>query len=565
MIKSAIPLVRYAENKVSINGALDKIFGLCFMEEDLPLVFLSVLLTTRPRLASSGKTTAVAAIDWAVKDLVNTTPVLGKLSKSSLHELSEPLTRYPLPGFVVLLAAAESAGIEPRLRELAALCCLLFLLIEEFFRARESTPVDNKTALAYVRTCSSAADMASTRPEPTPMASLQKELKRMKGATLSAAVEDADRIVALLEAAREQVAGAKDQHAASLTMTKLQNPIKDRFEALNRDLREASKQQKNFGKALDKSLPLRPIPTEPTALANAEPHVAKTIVMHLFREGRFDVATSFLAEARENGLLGGADEAEDDFGTLEAQFTDLYSILDSLRARDLVPAMSWAARNAEGLEANSSNLGFELNRLQFIWLLKGPSVNGLPDDDRNGLPGALRYAREHFWKFQARHGRQIKSLVTATIFSPNLDESPYASLLATDSAFAEAANSFAREFCSLLKLSAESPLYVAVTAGAISLPQLLKYDRTAKARRTEWTSHDEQAFETPLPRRMVYHPIFVCPVLKEQTTANNPPMMLPCGHVVCRDALKRMIKSSKFKCPYCPVEGVFKDAREIRL
>lgn len=38
-------------------------------------------------------------------------------------------------------------------------------------------------------------------------------------------------------------------------MTKLQNPIKDRFEALNRDLRDASKHQKNFGKALDKVWP----------------------------------------------------------------------------------------------------------------------------------------------------------------------------------------------------------------------------------------------------------------------------------------------------------------------
>lgn len=38
-------------------------------------------------------------------------------------------------------------------------------------------------------------------------------------------------------------------------MTKLQNPIKDRFEALNRDLRDSSKQQKNFGKALDKVRP----------------------------------------------------------------------------------------------------------------------------------------------------------------------------------------------------------------------------------------------------------------------------------------------------------------------
>ena len=52
--------------------------------------------------------------------------------------------------------------------------------------------------------------MAASRAEPTPMASLQKDLGRMKGATLSAAVEDADRIVALLEAARDQVANGKE-------------------------------------------------------------------------------------------------------------------------------------------------------------------------------------------------------------------------------------------------------------------------------------------------------------------------------------------------------------------
>lgn len=51
--------------------------------------------------------------------------------------------------------------------------------------------------------------MAPTRPEASPMVSLQKELKRMKGATLSAAVDDADRIVALLGAARDQVANGK--------------------------------------------------------------------------------------------------------------------------------------------------------------------------------------------------------------------------------------------------------------------------------------------------------------------------------------------------------------------
>lgn len=47
------------------------------------------------------------------------------------------------------------------------------------------------------------------------MASLQKELKRMQGATLSAAVDDADSIVALLEAARDQVATGKRREAAA--------------------------------------------------------------------------------------------------------------------------------------------------------------------------------------------------------------------------------------------------------------------------------------------------------------------------------------------------------------
>ncbi|PKS08272.1 hypothetical protein jhhlp_005215 [Lomentospora prolificans] len=407
--------------------------------------------------------------------------------------------------------------------------------------------------------------MSTDRAEPTPMASLQKELKKMQGATLAAAVSDADRIIALLQAARDQVANAKDPHTASITMTKLQNPIKDRFEALNKDLRDISKQQKNFGKALDKSLPHRPLPSEASSITGSESHITKTIIMHLFREGRFDVATQFLTEAREHGVIRDTDAMQNIFEPLEVHFTDLYRILGHLRNRNLLPAMEWAELHAEGLEANSSNLEFELNRLQFIWLLKGPAVNGLPNDERNGLPGALRYARERFWKFQTRHGKQIRELMTAIVFISNIQDSPYRSLFEIQNAFEDLAHSFAREFCSLLNLSAESPLYVAVTAGAISLPQLLKFNQAMKAKKTEWTSYDEQPFETPLPRRMVYHSIFVCPVLKEQTTTQNPPMMLPCGHVVCREALKKMMKSSRFKCPYCPSEGVFKDAREIKL
>ena len=171
-INAAIPLVSYAENKASINDALDKIFSLRFAEEDLPMVLLSVLLTARPRFvaaaseqaASLTAATTVSAIDWAVRDLLHAIPVLKELSESfshpdakaplwplayvlsesftdETHPPNQPLMCYPLPGFIVLLAASENAGIKRQLRELAVLRRFLFLLVEEFHRARTSIPV----------------------------------------------------------------------------------------------------------------------------------------------------------------------------------------------------------------------------------------------------------------------------------------------------------------------------------------------------------------------------------------------------------------------------------------
>ncbi len=32
----------------------------------------------------------------------------------------------------------------------------------------------------------------------------------------------------------------------------------------------------------------------------------------------------------------------------------------------------------------------------------------------------------------------------------------------------------------------------------------------------------------------MFYSIFACPVSKEQSSEENPPMMLPCGHVLCK-------------------------------
>lgn len=340
------------------------------------------------------------------------------------------------------------------------------------------------------------------------------------------------------------------------------------------------------------------------------PLVNRAIAMHLLREGQFTVASTFINEVQtktppapashfsepmdedededeDEGEDGDAeaeeahtntagfsdvhDSDEYDLSSLHSQelqekFAEMYTILQQLKAQNLLPAIEWARSNSAELEARGSNLEFELSKLQYVWLFKGPSVNNLPDDENNGRRSALAYARQHFGRFQARHLREIQQLASAMVFAPNLPDSPYHLTFASVStAFTDVAASFTREFCSLLGLSAESPLYLAVTAGALALPRLMKFMLATRSKGTEWTTTQELPFETPLPQSMLFHSIFVCPVSKEQTTEDNPPMVIPCGHMLARETLQKLCKGNRFKCPYCPSEGLFKDARRVVL
>ncbi|KAK5657042.1 hypothetical protein OQA88_3568 [Cercophora sp. LCS_1] len=449
-------------------------------------------------------------------------------------------------------------------------------------------------------------------PEPSAMECLQKAMAPLrKVPKLSAAVDHLDDIIAMFERAKEEVIAASDPHTMSLTMTKLQNPAKIAFDTtLTDDLKKSDSAHKKVGKALDKFFPQKPLPSEHDAMADHEGLINRAIAMHLLREGKFSVATTFIDEARDAAAHLGHqsytntpdtfthDDADDmmdedgiehdtqaptppnpyspassahDFSNFESekmttQFSEMYAILRDLRDRNLVPAIRWARVNSEELETRGSNLEFELTKLQYIWLFKGPSVNGLPDNEHNGLRGALAYARANFGRFQARHLRDINELAGAMAYGPSIPSSPYHQAFSSiDETFSEVAASFTKEFCSLLGFSAESPLYIAVTAGALALPQLVKYMTRTRMRGTEWTTQNELAFETPLPRRMMYHSIFVCPVLKGQTTESNPPMMIPCGHVLAKETLHNLTKGNRFKCPYCPAEGQFKDAKQIIL
>jgi hypothetical protein len=104
----------------------------------------------------------------------------------------------------------------------------------------------------------------------------------------------------------------------------------------------------------------------------------------------------------------------------------------------------------------------------------------------------------------------------------------------------------------------------------IGLNALIKLGQIASIMREkrglEWSQQDELPIEVPLPESASFHSVFICPVLKEQTTVENPPFMIKCGHIICKEALHRLSKGnpfSTFKCPYCPSESTAKDSIQV--
>lgn len=270
----------------------------------------------------------------------------------------------------------------------------------------------------------------------------------------------------------------------------------------------------------------------------------QAILMHFARSGHFDIANGFMEEA------GISVQAE-----LLEQFSIMYTIVQALHNEDLTPAIEWASSKRTELLDRGSNLEFVLHKVKFVRTL-------INTDDPSA---ALEYARTNLSVFGDRYFLDIARLMSSILYYKNLSGSPYQDLYELPS-YEKLSWMFSSEFCFFLGLSPESPIYLAITAGSLALPVLAKLDNLMKTKKAGWTSKDELPTEIPLPPSLIFHSIFVCPVSKEQTTAINPPKVLPCGHVLADNSLKSMRKdmvSHSIKCPYCPMDARYEQAKRV--
>nr|GLL19319.1 protein RMD5 homolog A-like [Ipomoea trifida] len=271
--------------------------------------------------------------------------------------------------------------------------------------------------------------------------------------------------------------------------------------------------------------------------------VNQIIASHFYREGLFDLGDCFVNESREPEAAAN-----------KSPYLEMYQILEAMRCRNLQPALSWAANNQEKLKNCGSDIEMKLHRQHFVEILQN-----------RGRDEALNYARTFFPPFATKYMAEIQKLMACLLWAGRLDSSPYSDLLSPKH-WEKLAEDLTRQFCNLIGQSYESPLSVTIAAGVQGLPTLLKLMNVMTAKKQEWQSMKQLPVPVDLDREFQFHSLFVCPVSRDQATEENPPMLLSCGHVLCKQSITKLSKNNStrpFKCPYCPSEVEVGQCRQL--
>lgn len=350
--------------------------------------------------------------------------------------------------------------------------------------------------------------------------------------------------------------------------------------------------------------------TEVPKLQNRR-NLMKTISVHFLKMGYGSCVDELLKSLNLENLVKQA--------TID-QFTELGHIVEDIKVRhDLTKALEWIAGEKRNRSPSFIELLFRLEMLQFVNLIQGRARQG-PDSSEMTINDALvglKYALKNFPKYFNRYADEIYPLMTLLLFKQpeesmsekTLQEFMYKAFIkeikdggpkdyqkqfvaeilrcfsdihSNQRLFDVMANKLTAVFCADMGLSNNSSLFEALLSGFVNLPNFYKYSRLQlkmnKQRPKEpITEETDMPFQLPDKNRFLfnYHPIFICPVSKEQlmplTFEEEPPkkksllygqsngsdknpvvVFQHCRHLALRESVKSLLRGSeKFKCHYC--------------
>eukprot|EP01006_Ploeotia_vitrea_P026360 TRINITY_DN59349_c0_g1_i1.p1 TRINITY_DN59349_c0_g1~~TRINITY_DN59349_c0_g1_i1.p1 ORF type:complete len:400 (-),score=48.48 TRINITY_DN59349_c0_g1_i1:381-1538(-) len=274
------------------------------------------------------------------------------------------------------------------------------------------------------------------------------------------------------------------------------------------------------------------------------------VAHHLFQQGDLDIYNAFLEESGQ--------AASQEFTDA---FSEIFNCLESLHNKDTGPALTWCTEHQKTLtqlphSENLTSVIFQLHKLHFLTLLQQGQRNN-----------AVAYIKTHITPLCTQsksvvYRSEIGSLSSCLLWSGRMETSPYRHLL-TDDLWSTACTSFRLVACAALQVPKDSHLSVCVKAGYLLLPTLMKY---LSIRHKFGTASGAELQMPDFGSEFQFRSTFVCPVIQQISTSNNPPMLLPCYHVISRSALQSLMRSNhRLKCPYCPTECLAEKCKQLHL
>ncbi|XP_024907525.1 macrophage erythroblast attacher isoform X2 [Pteropus alecto] len=168
-----------------------------------------------------------------------------------------------------------------------------------------------------------------------------------------------------------------------------------------------------------------------------------------------------------------------------------------------------------------SCLEFSLRVQEFIELVR-----------QNKRLDAVRHARKHFSQAEGSQLDEVRQVMGMLAFPPDTHISPYKDLL-DPARWRMLIQQFRYDNYRLHQLGNSSVFTLTLQAGlsAIKTPQCYKGDRSSRSPDCPVCSRSLNKLAQPLPMAHCANSRLVCKISGDVMNENNPPMMLPNGHV----------------------------------
>ncbi|XP_047332867.1 protein MAEA homolog [Impatiens glandulifera] len=252
----------------------------------------------------------------------------------------------------------------------------------------------------------------------------------------------------------------------------------------------------------------------------------RILVDYMLRMSYYDTAEKL---AKDSDIL--------DFVDIDV-FHEAKKVIIALNNKDVAPALAWCSENKSRLKKSKSKFEFQLRLQEFIELVR--AVKHLD---------AIAYARKYLSPWGGTYLKEVQR-VMATLAFKGTTECPTYKVLFEAKQWDYLVEQFKQEFCKLYGMTFESLLNIFLQAGLSALKTPFCYEDDC----TKEDPLSQELFRKlamPLPFSKQHHSKLVCYITKDLMDTENPPLVLPNGHVYSTKAMEEMARKNNgvIQCP----------------